>query len=151
MFFFPWFTFPLPALVDMFVCPKRNVRENQRGNQEWTIQKHTTLGTLNIARRQTKLKKHLWELTQCTIKKKDFWLFFQAHGGAGVSNDFPLAGLFSSTRTIRLADGPDEVHRRSVARMEYAKHNQSKLWSLSKYFLFINLPYILRNYYSGRY
>jgi hypothetical protein len=35
--------------------------------------------------------------------------------------------------------------------MEYAKHNQSKLWSLSKYFLFINLPYILRNYYSGRY
>ena len=34
------------------------------------------LGTLNTARRQTKLKKHLWELTQCTIKKKRFLIIF---------------------------------------------------------------------------
>ncbi len=41
----------------------------------------------------------------------------QAHGGAGVSGDFPLAYLWATSRTLRLADGPDEVHRESVARL----------------------------------
>ena len=40
----------------------------------------------------------------------------QAHGGAGVSDDFPLASLWAHARTLQLADGPDEVHRRSIAR-----------------------------------
>jgi acyl-CoA dehydrogenase len=42
----------------------------------------------------------------------------QIHGGAGVSDDFPLAALWAGTRTLRLADGPDAVHIRSVARAE---------------------------------
>ncbi len=42
----------------------------------------------------------------------------QAFGGAGVSDDFPLAAMWANQRTLRLADGPDEVHRRSVARLE---------------------------------
>jgi acyl-CoA dehydrogenase len=42
----------------------------------------------------------------------------QAHGGAGVSDDFPLAWLYAHVRTLRLADGPDEVHRGVVARHE---------------------------------
>jgi acyl-CoA dehydrogenase len=42
----------------------------------------------------------------------------QAHGGAGISQDFPLAQLWASTRTLRFADGPDEVHRRSLAHRE---------------------------------
>jgi len=42
----------------------------------------------------------------------------QSFGGAGLSNDFPLAALFSWARVLRLADGPDEVHKRAVARME---------------------------------
>ena len=42
----------------------------------------------------------------------------QAHGGGGVSQDFPLAELWAQARTLRIADGPDEVHRRSVARRE---------------------------------
>src|SRR5687767_7666080 len=46
----------------------------------------------------------------------------QADGGAGVSNDFPLAGAWASVRTLRLADGPDEVHRRAIARIELKKH-----------------------------
>ncbi|WP_343343422.1 acyl-CoA dehydrogenase family protein [Sphingomicrobium sp. XHP0239] len=46
----------------------------------------------------------------------------QAFGGAGVSQDTPLAGMWAGIRTLRLADGPDEVHARSIARMEYAKH-----------------------------
>jgi acyl-CoA dehydrogenase len=45
----------------------------------------------------------------------------QAHGGAGVSEDFPLAYLWAQARTLRLADGPDEVHRASVAKLELKK------------------------------
>ncbi|HET8750764.1 MAG TPA: acyl-CoA dehydrogenase family protein [Sphingomicrobium sp.] len=46
----------------------------------------------------------------------------QAFGGAGVSDDTGLARAYASIRTLRLADGPDEVHRRAVARMEFKKH-----------------------------
>jgi acyl-CoA dehydrogenase len=42
----------------------------------------------------------------------------QAHGGGGLSDDFPLARLWTESRILRLADGPDEVHRRAVARTE---------------------------------
>ncbi len=45
----------------------------------------------------------------------------QAFGGAGVSGDFPLAALYAGARTLRLADGPDEVHLRAVARQELAE------------------------------
>jgi alkylation response protein AidB-like acyl-CoA dehydrogenase len=46
----------------------------------------------------------------------------QAFGGAGVSNDVGLARAYASIRTLRLADGPDEVHRRAIARLELKKH-----------------------------
>ena len=46
----------------------------------------------------------------------------QAFGAAGVSDDFGLARTYSQIRTLRLADGPDEVHRRAIARLEYKKH-----------------------------
>jgi acyl-CoA dehydrogenase len=46
----------------------------------------------------------------------------QAHGGAGVSNDFGLAKSYAHVRTLRLADGPDEVHNRSIARQEFGKY-----------------------------
>jgi len=46
----------------------------------------------------------------------------QAHGGGGVSNDFGLANAYAQQRTLRLADGPDEVHARSIARMEFGKY-----------------------------
>jgi acyl-CoA dehydrogenase len=46
----------------------------------------------------------------------------QMHGGAGVSNDTPLASLFAMARVLRLADGPDEVHRGMIARREIAKY-----------------------------
>ena len=46
----------------------------------------------------------------------------QAHGGAGVSQDFPLAAEWANTRILRLADGPDEVHARAIARSELARH-----------------------------
>ncbi|HEV2080667.1 MAG TPA: acyl-CoA dehydrogenase family protein [Allosphingosinicella sp.] len=49
----------------------------------------------------------------------------QAHGGAGVSQDFNLAASWAGIRTLRLADGPDEVHNRAIARLEFAKHAPS--------------------------
>uniref|UniRef100_A0A667Z7L5 Acyl-CoA dehydrogenase family member 11 n=1 Tax=Myripristis murdjan TaxID=586833 RepID=A0A667Z7L5_9TELE len=54
----------------------------------------------------------------------------QAHGGAGVSGDFPLAQMYSYARTLRIADGPDEVHLSSIARLELRdqlRKAQSKL------------------------
>ncbi len=49
----------------------------------------------------------------------------QIHGGAGVCSDFPLAGAWANIRTLRLADGPDEVHREQIGRLELKKHAQS--------------------------
>ncbi|MEZ5621592.1 MAG: acyl-CoA dehydrogenase family protein [Burkholderiaceae bacterium] len=46
----------------------------------------------------------------------------QAHGGAGVCNDFPLAFYYAQARTLRFADGPDEVHRNSIAKIELGRH-----------------------------
>jgi len=46
----------------------------------------------------------------------------QLHGGGGVSDDFPLAAAYASARTLRLADGPDEVHRQQIGRLELKRH-----------------------------
>jgi acyl-CoA dehydrogenase len=46
----------------------------------------------------------------------------QAHGGAGVCDDFGLARAYAHARTLRLADGPDEVHRNQIGKLELAKH-----------------------------
>lgn len=46
----------------------------------------------------------------------------QVHGGGGVSGRFPLAQMYAGARTLRIADGPDEVHRRTIARAELARY-----------------------------
>jgi acyl-CoA dehydrogenase len=51
----------------------------------------------------------------------------QAFGGAGVSEDFPLAHFWAESRILRLADGPDEVHRASVAKLELKKEREGSL------------------------
>jgi acyl-CoA dehydrogenase len=50
----------------------------------------------------------------------------QAHGGAGVSDDFGLAAAWANARTLRLADGPDEVHREAIAKLELQKYAPPK-------------------------
>lgn len=50
----------------------------------------------------------------------------QVHGGAGVTDDFPLAMAWAHLRTLRLADGPDEVHKRTIARQELRKYRDAK-------------------------
>ena len=51
----------------------------------------------------------------------------QAHGGAGVSQDFPLAAAWANSRTLRLADGPDEVHREAIAKYRACQMNLAEL------------------------
>ena len=46
----------------------------------------------------------------------------QAHGGGGMCDDFPLAHMYAHSRTLRFADGPDEVHRNAIAKLELGKH-----------------------------
>ena len=50
----------------------------------------------------------------------------QVHGGGGVCDDFPLASAYAGARTLRFADGPDEVHRVSIAKMELGKYAAPK-------------------------
>ncbi|MGH3424225.1 MAG: acyl-CoA dehydrogenase family protein, partial [Nocardioidaceae bacterium] len=50
----------------------------------------------------------------------------QTHGAGGLSQDFPLAGWFAGIRTLRFADGPDEVHKNSLARAELKKHARER-------------------------
>ena len=50
----------------------------------------------------------------------------QVHGGAGVSPDTPLGKMWAWHRAMRIFDGPDEVHLRSLARAELAKHQTSE-------------------------
>ena len=51
----------------------------------------------------------------------------QIHGGAGVSADFPLAYMYAMQRTLRLADGPDEVHRAAIGKYEIGKYVPAQL------------------------
>lgn len=51
----------------------------------------------------------------------------QVHGGGGVSDDFPLAEMYAQQRTLRLADGPDEVHKRAIARNELRRRAGARL------------------------
>jgi acyl-CoA dehydrogenase len=50
----------------------------------------------------------------------------QAHGGAGVSSDFGLSKAYAMQRSLRIADGPDEVHARTIARLEMARYSDGK-------------------------
>ena len=56
----------------------------------------------------------------------------QIHGGGGVSQDTPLARMYAGMRTLRLADGPDEVHRRTIARIELSKHQADRVTNIEE-------------------
>ena len=57
-----------------------------------------------------------------TMAQQVIDMAIQLHGGGGLSQDFPLASMWTNARALRLADGPDEVHRGVVARLEIGKH-----------------------------
>ena len=68
----------------------------------------------------TQQEMYMWAWVLCT--DGSLWPHDRSHGGGGVSDDFVLAGFYAHARTLRLADGPDEVHRNSLAKLELAKH-----------------------------
>ena len=81
-----------------------------------------TLQTAHVIDTQGVNKAHVWiskiKATVPLIALKIIDDAIQMHGAAGLSQDFPLAEMYMNARTLRLADGPDEVHRRVVARHE---------------------------------
>ena len=60
-----------------------------------------------------------------SVLEKVVDMAMQIHGGAGLSRDTPLTGFFAQARALRLADGPDEVHKGMIAKLELAKHGYS--------------------------
>ena len=60
-----------------------------------------------------------------SVLEKVVDMAIQIHGGAGVSRDTPLTGFFAQARALRLADGPDEVHKGMIAKLELAKRGYS--------------------------
>lgn len=85
-------------------------------NAAWKLD---TVGAFGALSEISQIKAHVPTVAQEVI---DFAM--QIHGGAGVSDDFPLAAAWSTARAIRLADGPDEVHLDLVGRLELAKHRK---------------------------
>jgi acyl-CoA dehydrogenase len=80
----------------------------------WLIDQHGVPG----ARAEVSAIKVIAPRVACAVIDRAI----QLHGGGGVSADFPLARMWAQARTLRLADGPDEVHVRSVAREELRKY-----------------------------
>src|SRR4051794_28415587 len=76
-----------------------------------------TGGSLNAISEVSQIKVVVPNMAQQVID-----MAMQLHGGGGLSADFPLAGMWTNARALRLADGPDEVHRGVVARLEIEKH-----------------------------
>jgi len=60
-------------------------------------------------------------------------LAIQAHGGAGVTEDFGLAAAYASARALRIVDGPDEVHRNQIAKLELRKHRDARAKRLTEH------------------
>lgn len=83
-------------------------------NAAWKLD---TVGALGALSEISQIKAHVPGVAQDVV---DFAM--QIHGGAGLSDDFPLSAAWTTARAIRLADGPDEVHLDLVGRLELAKH-----------------------------
>jgi acyl-CoA dehydrogenase len=84
-------------------------------NAAWKLD---TGGPLNALSEVSQIKVAVPTMAQRVID-----MAIQIHGGAGLSDDFPLAGAWTVARALRLADGPDEVHRGMVARLELGKYS----------------------------
>ncbi|SDC38000.1 acyl-CoA dehydrogenase family protein [Nocardioides lianchengensis] len=78
-------------------------------------------GPLNALSEVSQIKVAVPNMAQGVID-----LAIQLHGGAGLSDDFPLAAAWTAARALRLADGPDEVHRGVVARLELGKYGAKR-------------------------
>jgi len=78
------------------------------------------------------MMRYCWSVSTHSLELTKITFFVQVFGGAGVSDDFVLARILVGLRSLRIADGPDAVHKRTVARIEIKKalarmKQQSKL------------------------
>ena len=87
-------------------------------NAAWKLD---TGGSLNALSEVSQIKVIVPNMAQQVID-----MSMQLHGGGGLSDDFPLSAAWTSARALRLADGPDEVHRGVVARLELGKYGASR-------------------------
>jgi acyl-CoA dehydrogenase len=78
-----------------------------------------------VGNRQARMEISAIKVAAPSIALKVVDRAIQVHGGAGVSDDYPLAWAYAHLRTLRLADGPDEVHKLSIARRELEPYLQS--------------------------
>jgi acyl-CoA dehydrogenase len=76
----------------------------------------------NVGNKVAKAEIAMIKVLAPNVAQKVLDLAIQAHGAAGVSGDFPLAYQWAGNRTLRLADGPDEVHRNAIAKLELARY-----------------------------
>jgi acyl-CoA dehydrogenase len=79
----------------------------------WTIDQHGNRAAFSLVAQI----KSVAPLMACTVIDRAI----QVHGGAGVSDDFPLARMYGWQRAMRIFDGPDEVHLRTIARAELGR------------------------------
>ncbi len=87
-------------------------------NAAWKLD---TGGSLNALSEVSQIKVFVPNMAQQVID-----MSMQLHGGGGLSDDFPLSAAWTSARALRLADGPDEVHRGVVARLELGKYGAAR-------------------------
>ena len=80
-----------------------------------------------VGNKEAKAEIGMIKVTAPNVALKVLDRAIQAFGGAGVSDDFPLANFWAASRTLRLADGPDEVHRAAVAKQELKKERTGSL------------------------
>jgi acyl-CoA dehydrogenase len=76
-----------------------------------------------VGNKQAQSEIAMIEVLAPTVTQQVLDWAIQAYGAAGVSDDFPLACQWAGNRTLRLADGPDEVHRNAIAKLELSKYS----------------------------
>ncbi len=100
-----------------YIAEARNEIDQARLLTLYAAYRMDTVGNKEARKEIAQIKVVVPNVTLKTIDRA-----IQIHGAAGVCQDFPLARWYSGQRTLRIADGPDEVHRRTVARLELSQY-----------------------------
>jgi alkylation response protein AidB-like acyl-CoA dehydrogenase len=117
------------GFIERFVYPAESrfqdeVARNRRAGNPWLA---TEVGLRDGHGRRPRRKKEIAMIKVAAPKmacRVVDWAI-QVHGGAGVSQDFLLAHAYASARSLRLADGPDEVHRAQIGQLELSRYRSA--------------------------
>ena len=106
------FEFPLTQADIGEACGLTSVHVNR------TMRRLRETGLAEIGNREARTEIAAIKVAAPQVAIKVIDRAIQVHGGGGVTEDFPLASFYAHQRVLRLADGPDEVHKRTIAQME---------------------------------